>query len=122
MYFDQSWASLPGMFPVASGGIHVWHIPDLVQIFGDDSVFQFGGGTLGHPWGNAAGATANRVALDATIKARNEGRDLSAEGPDILRGGGQDSPELGAALDLWQEIKFEDFEATDTLDPQGATS
>ncbi|MFQ6651439.1 hypothetical protein Gotur_023770 [Gossypium turneri] len=25
-------------------------------IFGDDSVLQFGGGTLGHPWGNAPGA------------------------------------------------------------------
>ncbi|KAI8019276.1 hypothetical protein LOK49_LG04G00258 [Camellia lanceoleosa] len=23
------------------------------EIFGDDSVLQFGGGTLGHPWGNA---------------------------------------------------------------------
>jgi ribulose-bisphosphate carboxylase large chain len=122
VYFDQSWASLPGMLPVASGGIHVWHIPDLVQIFGDDTVMQFGGGTLGHPWGNAAGATANRVALDATIKARNEGRDLSIEGPDILRSAAKTSPELAAALDLWQEIKFENFEATDTLDPQGASS
>ena len=93
-----------------------------MQIFGDDSVMQFGGGTLGHPWGNAAGATANRVALDATIKARNEGRDLSIEGPDILRSAAKSSPELGAALDLWQEIKFDDFEATDTLDPQGASS
>ena len=27
----------------------------------DDSVLQFGGGTLGHPWGNAPGAAANRV-------------------------------------------------------------
>ncbi|KAF9588158.1 hypothetical protein IFM89_007847 [Coptis chinensis] len=38
---------------VASGGIHVWHMPALTEIFGDDSVLQFGGGTLGHPWGNA---------------------------------------------------------------------
>src|SRR6266511_3314074 len=80
IYFDQPWASLAGMFPVASGGIHVWHMPELVAIFGDDAVLQFGGGTLGHPWGNAAGATANRVALEAVIKARGEGRDLAAEG------------------------------------------
>jgi len=60
--FDQDWGSMPGVFPVASGGIHVWHMPALVSIFGDDSVLQFGGGTLGHPWGNAAGAAANRVA------------------------------------------------------------
>jgi ribulose-bisphosphate carboxylase large chain len=32
-----------------SGGIHVWHMPALVEIFGDDACLQFGGGTLGHP-------------------------------------------------------------------------
>ncbi|WP_425279456.1 RuBisCO large subunit C-terminal-like domain-containing protein [Enterobacter hormaechei] len=42
-----------------------------------DSVLQFGGGTLGHPWGNAPGAVANRVALEACVQARNEGRDRS---------------------------------------------
>jgi ribulose-bisphosphate carboxylase large chain len=115
IYFDQPWASLQGMFPVASGGIHVWHMPDLVAIFGDDSVLQFGGGTLGHPRGNAAGATANRVALEAVVQARNEGRDLSSEGPDILREAAKHSPELGAALELWQEVTFE-FEGVDALD------
>ena len=116
IYFDQEWASLAGMFPVASGGIHVWHIPDLVAIFGDDSVLQFGGGTLGHPWGNAAGATANRVALEAVVQARNEGRNIVAEGPDILLKAASHSPELRTAMDLWKEIKFE-FEGVDTLDP-----
>lgn len=84
IFFDQHWASLPPVMPVASGGIHVWHLPDLVAIFGDDAVLQFGGGTLGHPWGNRAGATANRVALEAVIQARNEGRDILAEGRQIL--------------------------------------
>jgi ribulose-bisphosphate carboxylase large chain len=74
-----------GVMAVASGGIHVWHMPALVEIFGDDSVLQFGGGTLGHPWGNAPGATANRVALEACVQARNEGRDLAREGGDIIR-------------------------------------
>ncbi len=75
---------MPGVMPVASGGIHVWHMPALVNIFGDDSVLQFGGGTLGHPWGNAAGAAANRVALEACVAARNQGRDIEKEGKDIL--------------------------------------
>ena len=48
-------------------------------------MLQFGGGTIGHPMGIAAGATANRVALEAMVKARNEGRDFCNEGPDILR-------------------------------------
>ena len=80
IFFDQDWGSMPGVFPVASGGIHVWHMPALVTIFGDDSVLQFGGGTLGHPWGNAAGAAANRVALEACVEARNEGVAIEKEG------------------------------------------
>ncbi len=116
IFFDQDWASLPGMFPVASGGIHVWHMPDLVTIFGDDAVFQFGGGTLGHPWGNRAGATANRVALEAVIQARNEGRDIISEGPEILKAAARWSPELRAAMETWRDVRFE-FQPVDTLDP-----
>ncbi|KAL0381922.1 UNVERIFIED_CONTAM: Ribulose bisphosphate carboxylase large chain [Sesamum latifolium] len=115
IYFTQDWVSLPGVIPVASGGIHVWHMPALTEIFGDDSVLQFGGGTLGHPWGNAPGAVANRVALEACVKARNEGRDLAAEGNAIIREASKWSPELAAACEVWKEIKFE-FEAMDTLD------
>ena len=43
IYFDQAWASMPAAFRVASGGIHVWHMPELLDIFGIDSVLQFGG-------------------------------------------------------------------------------
>ncbi|KAL4184123.1 hypothetical protein AMTRI_Chr11g101790 [Amborella trichopoda] len=77
------WVSLPGVLPVASGGIHVWHMPALTEIFGDDSVLQFGGGTLGHPWGNAPGSVANRVALEACVQAhlpsRNEWQETNWE-------------------------------------------
>jgi ribulose-bisphosphate carboxylase large chain len=45
---------MAGVMPVA-GGIHVWHMPALVEIFGDDACLQFGGGTR-PPWGNAPGA------------------------------------------------------------------
>ncbi|CAN2060537.1 unnamed protein product [Malus fusca] len=114
IYFTQDWVSLPGVLPVASGGIHVWHMPALTEIFGDDSVLQFGGGTLGHPWGNAPGAVANRVALEACVQARNEGRDLAREGNEIIREASKWSPELAAACEIWKEIKFE-FEAMDTL-------
>ena len=119
LYFEQDWAGLPGVFPAASGGIHVWHMPALVEIFGDDAVLQFGGGSAGHPWGSRAGAHANRVALEACVQARNEGRDLAAEGADILRRAAQAAPELAAALDTWREITF-DFPTVDTLDPAAA--
>jgi ribulose-bisphosphate carboxylase large chain len=117
IFFDQDWGSMPGVFPVASGGIHVWHMPALVAIFGNDSVLQFGGGTLGHPWGNAAGAAANRVALEACVQARNEGRQIEKEGKDILMGAARHSPELKVAMETWKEIKFE-FDTIDKLDVQ----
>ena len=83
---------MPGVMPVASGGIHAGQMHQLLHYLGEDVVLQFGGGTIGHPMGIAAGATANRVAVEAMIKARNEGRDFFAEGPDILVAGRQGLP------------------------------
>ena len=65
--------------------------------------------------GIAAGATANRVAVEAMIKARNEGKDYYSGGPRHPRGRGQGCPELDAALEVWKDITF-DFESTDTPD------
>ncbi|MCF1184613.1 form I ribulose bisphosphate carboxylase large subunit [Marichromatium gracile] len=115
IFFDQDWGAMPGVFAVASGGIHVWHMPALLAIFGDDAVFQFGGGTLGHPWGNAAGAAANRVALEACVEARNQGRAIEKEGKEVLTAAAANSPELKAAMETWKEIKFE-FDTVDKLD------
>ena len=115
LYFEQDWASLPGVMPVASGGIHAGQMHQLLHYLGEDAVLQFGGGTIGHPMGIAAGATANRVAVEAMIQARNEGRDYYAEGPDILAQAAKGCPQLDAALDVWKDITFE-FESTDTPD------
>ncbi|HEY8478717.1 MAG TPA: form I ribulose bisphosphate carboxylase large subunit [Spirillospora sp.] len=115
LYFDQDWASLPGTMPVASGGIHAGQMHQLLHYLGEDTILQFGGGTIGHPMGIAAGATANRVALEAMIKARNEGRDCLAEGPDILRAAAEHSRELDVALSTWGDITFT-YESTDTPD------
>ncbi|PHT99406.1 Ribulose bisphosphate carboxylase large chain [Capsicum chinense] len=60
---------------------------------------QFGGGTLGHPWGNAPGTVANRVTLEACVKARNEGCDLAREGNEIIREASKWSPELAATCE-----------------------
>ncbi|MEU8340867.1 form I ribulose bisphosphate carboxylase large subunit [Spirillospora sp. NPDC048832] len=115
LYFDQEWASMPGTMPVASGGIHAGQMHQLLHYLGEDAILQFGGGTIGHPMGIAAGATANRVALEAMIKARNEGRDYLAEGPDILRAAAKRSRELDIALSTWGDITFT-YESTDTPD------
>lgn len=115
VFFDQSWASLNKLMPVASGGIHAGQMHQLVDLFGDDVVMQFGGGTIGHPAGVAQGATANRVALEAIIFARNEGHDILSEGPEILANAAKRCEPLRQALDLWKDVTF-DYTSTDTPD------
>jgi len=60
IFFEQEWASLRKVTPVASGGIHCGQMHQLLDYLGEDVVLQFGGGTIGHPDGIQAGATENR--------------------------------------------------------------
>ena len=115
IFFDMDWASLRKCLPVASGGIHCGQMHQLTHLLGEDVVLQFGGGTIGHPDGIQSGATANRVALECMVLAKNEGRNYLAEGPDILKEAAKDCRPLQVALDLWKAITF-DYESTDTLD------
>jgi ribulose-bisphosphate carboxylase large chain len=87
----------------------------LLDLLGEDVVLQFGGGTIGHPDGIAAGATANRVALEAMVMARNEGRDYPNEGPQILEEAAKTCKPLARALDIWKDITF-NYESTDMPD------
>jgi ribulose-bisphosphate carboxylase large chain len=58
---------------------------------------------------------ANRVALEAMVKARNEGKDILNEGPDILRQAALHCSPLRAALDTWGDITF-NYQSTDSSD------
>ncbi len=93
--FDQSWQSVPGVMPVASGGIHAGQMHQLLHYLGEDVVLQFGGGSIG--------------------KACDEGRDFMKEGGDILKKTARRHPSLQQALDPWGEISF-NYESTDTPD------
>ncbi len=115
VFFEQDWAGLHGVMPVASGGIHAGQMHQLLHYLGEDVVLQFGGGTIGHPMGIAAGAAANRVALEAMVLARNEGRDIWNEGPGILAAAAKHCAPLRAALDVWGEVTF-NYASTDTPD------
>src|SRR6266404_2411013 len=115
IFFDQPWASLKKLMPVASGGIHAGQMHQLLCHLGEDVVLQFGGGTIGHPMGIQAGAIANRVALETMIKARNEGRDIWNEGPQILADAARWCSPLRAALDTWKDVTF-NYQSTDTAD------
>jgi ribulose-bisphosphate carboxylase large chain len=115
IYFEQDWASLRKVMPVASGGIHAGQMHQLLHYLGEDVVLQFGGGTIGHPAGVQAGATANRTALEAMILARNEGRDIMGEGLQILDETARWCTPLRQALETWKDVTF-DYESTDTPD------
>lgn len=115
IYFEQDWCDLRKVMPVASGGIHAGQMHQLLHLFGDDVVLQFGGGTIGHPMGIQAGAIANRVAMETMVLARNEGRDIMAEGPQILRDAAKWCKPLEAALTTWGNVTF-DYASTDTSD------
>ena len=80
---------------VASGGIHVHHVPDLLKIYGPDAFFLFGGGTHGHPDGSRAGAAANRAAVEGVLAGKT------------LEQIARTSPELRKSMELWSGIKFE---------------
>ncbi len=121
LFFDMDWADTKKVMPVASGGIHAGQMHQLIDLFGDDVILQFGGGTIGHPQGIQAGAVANRVALEVMVKARNEGKDILHEGPDILRRAATHCGPLRAALDTWGDISF-NYQSTDSSDYQVAAS
>jgi ribulose-bisphosphate carboxylase large chain len=92
--FDQPWAPLRPVVPVASGGLHPGHVPQLDAIFGQDAFFLFGGGVHGHPGGSRSGAVAARAAVEAV--AAGQTLDAAARG----------CPELRQALELWSAVSF----------------
>jgi ribulose-bisphosphate carboxylase large chain len=95
VYFDQDFAGLKAVWPVASGGIHVHHIPELYRLTGNDAFWLFGGGTHGHPRGSRAGARANRIATEAIASGKT------------LEQAAAGSSELREAMELWAGVRFE---------------
>jgi ribulose-bisphosphate carboxylase large chain len=55
------------------------------------------------------------VALEAMVKARNEGRDIKVEGPQILQDAARFCTPLAQALDTWKDVSF-NYTSTDTSD------
>ena len=104
--FDQPTCGLNASWPACGGGHNPWHFPQLLDALGNDAILQCGGSTMGHPWGSLAGATANRVALEALVKAQVEGSNLASDGRDILKQASKYSTELKEALRYWQEGSF----------------
>jgi ribulose-bisphosphate carboxylase large chain len=101
--------------PVASGGIHAGQMHQLIDLFGDDVVLQFGGGTIGHPaWASrpAPWPTGWRWRPWSRPATRAGHRQ---RGPEILRRAAQFCTPLKQALDTWGDISF-NYASTDTSD------
>ncbi len=64
---EESIDDMEPTLPVASGGLHPGHIPDVLDIFGRDVCIQIGGGIHSHKDGTKAGAKAVRQAVNAAV-------------------------------------------------------
>ncbi len=115
VFFDQPWASLKQLMPVASGGIHAGQMHQLLTYLGEDVVLQFGGGTIGHPDGIQSGAIANRVALGDDRKGAQRGARHLERGAADTRGSRRWCRPLRAALDTWKDVTF-NYASTDSVD------
>ena len=102
--------------PVASGGIHAGQMHQLIDLFGDDCVLQFGGGTIGHPdrhpgrrhrQPRRAGSDGARPQRGPRHPGRRAGNP-AARGAHLHRR----SPQ---ALEVWKDVTF-NYASTDTPD------
>jgi ribulose-bisphosphate carboxylase large chain len=117
IFFLQDWSSLRKCVPVASGGIHCGQMGQLFFFLGLDCILQFGGGTIGHPDGIQAGASANRVSMEGFLLQHliQAGGDLRAQSSTILADLADACPPLQSAIRTWGTVKF-DYASTDTPD------
>jgi len=69
-FLKSKWYKIKPVLPIASGGLHPGMMPKLYRIFGQDVIFNFGGGIHGHPAGSLAGAQAARQALEAVLRKK----------------------------------------------------
>jgi ribulose-bisphosphate carboxylase large chain len=88
-HLPQEMHHIKPMMPVSSGGLHPGNLPIVIEALGTDLVMQIGGGTIGHPDGPRAGATAVRQALDAITRGIP------------LEEYAKDHKELARALEKW---------------------
>ena len=116
-FFDQDWGSMPGVFAVASGGIHVWHMPALLAIL-EMILSSVRWRNTWSSMGFSCWSCSQQSCFRSLCKSRNAGREIEKESRDILMEAAKHSPELAIALETWKEIKFE-FDTVDKLDVQG---
>ena len=116
IFFDQDWASMPGVMPVASGGIHAGQMHQLLHYLGEDVDPAVRRRHDRPPDGD-------RRRRDGQPR-RGRGDDPGPQrGPRLLPGGAGHPRAGGQAAarsstprsQVWKDVTF-DFESTDTPD------
>ena len=116
LFFDQDWADLQKVMPVASGGIHAGQMHQLLDLFGDD-VMPAVRRRHDRPPGRASRPVPWPIGSRSKPWSRRgtKASDIRNEGPEILREAARFCTPLRQALDTWGEITF-NYTATDTSD------
>ena len=116
LFFDQDWAGLRKVMPVASGGIHAGQMHQLLTYFGEDV-------------GAAVRRRHHRAPDGHPGRRDGEPRRARGDGPRPERGAGHlargagdprrrrrgAARRLRAALETWKDVTF-DYASTDTVD------
>lgn len=93
-WLGQDWGGIKPVLSVASGGLHPFLIPAIVENFGHQVAIMQGGGIHGHPSGTRAGARTARKVVDAVLKGESM-ESLAERDPDV-----------GAAYEIWGHKKW----------------
>lgn len=90
----QNWGSLKPVLSVASGGVHPFLIPAIMEHFGHNLAIMQGGGIHGHPDGTRIGAVTSRKVVEAVLAGESM-EDLAAREPDV-----------GKAYEIWGKKRW----------------
>lgn len=93
-WLGQDWGGIKPVLSVASGGLHPFLIPAIMENFGHQVAIMQGGGIHGHPSGTRAGARTARKVVDAVLKGKSM-ESLAERDPDV-----------GAAYEIWGHKKW----------------
>ena len=85
----QDWCDLKPVLSVASGGVHPFLIPAIMDHFGRDVAIMQGGGIHGHPSGTRAGARTARKVVDAVLNGSS------------VKALAEQDADVGAAYRIW---------------------
>ena len=115
IFFDQDWGAMPGVMPVASGGIHVWHMPALLRSSATTPASSSAAAPSAIRGATRPARTPTAWRWRPASRPATRAARSSAKAARFSTEAAQHSPELKIAMETWKEIKFE-FDMVDKLD------